>query len=300
MRMSRLRLPPFHSDRQSGVALVLVLWVVALMTLMAGSFALSTQRESALVMHARTLAQATALAEGGIHYAMLMLSVPDAQKRWIADGRIYRITLGEAEIELQLYDEAGKIDLNSAQELSLRTLLGIVMGDLDRATQLTDIILDWRDPDELKHLHGAESDDYRAAGSPVMPKNRVFYVYEELAEVLGMTPELFHRLEPFLTLYSPQDGINPAKASREVLLALAGGNESLVDTYLAQKLAGQPTTFPVLQGIHFHAAADAAYTVFSRVRFPDGFRYGIQTVIRRENGVGNSPFAYLTWKTLVD
>ncbi|MGI9212900.1 MAG: general secretion pathway protein GspK [Methylococcaceae bacterium] len=288
------------NNRQAGVALVLVLWVIALMTLMAGSFALSTQRESGLVVHARTLARATALAEGGVHYAMLMLSVPDAQKRWIADGRTYRITLGEAEIELQLYDEAGKIDLNSAQELSLRTLLGIVIGDLDRATQLTDTILDWRDPDELKHLHGAESDDYRAAGLQVMPKNRVFYVYEELAEVLGMNPELYHRLEPFLTLYSPQDGINPAKASREVLLALAGGNESLVDTYLTQKQAGLPATFPVLQGIRFHAAADSAYTVFSLIRFPDGFRYGIQTVIRRENGIGSSPFGYLTWKTLVD
>jgi len=290
----------FKTHRQAGVALILVLWVVSLMTIMAGSFALSTRRESALIVHARTRAQATALAEGGIHFAMLMLSMPDAQKRWIADGRTYRVQLGETVVELQLYDEAGKIDLNSAQELSLRTLLGIVTGDMEASSRLTDLILDWRDPDELKHLNGAESSDYEAAGVTQRPKNRVFYVYEELAEVLGMTPELYRRLEPFLTLYSPQDGINPAKASREVLLALAGGNENLVDTYLAQRQAGLPVTFPALQGIHFHAAADSAYTVYARIRFPDGFRYGIRAVIRRDTGAAGAPFAYLTWKTLVE
>ena len=291
----------FHPPRQSGVALVLVLWVVSLMTLMAGSFALSTQRESALMSHARTRARATALAEGGIHYAMLMLSLPDVTKRWVADGRGYRISLDGTELELRLYDEAGKIDLNSAQELTLRTLFGVVTGDLDQATRLTDLILDWRDPDDLKHLHGAETADYVAAGTGQRPKNRVFYVYEELADVLEMTPELYHRLEPFLTLYSPQDGINPARASREVLLALAGGNENLVDTYLAQRQAGLPASFPALQGLRFHAAVDSAYTVDSRIRFPDGFQYGIRAVIRRDaTRVGGSPFAYLSWKTRVE
>lgn len=285
---------------ESGVALVMVLWVVSLMTLMAGSFALSTQRETALMGHARSRAVATALAEGGIHYAMLMLNLPDLQKRWIADGRIYAVRLGEADIELRLYDEAGKIDLNSVQDLSLRTLLSTVTGDLDFASRMTDMILDWRDPDNLKHLHGAEAADYEAAGLKQMPKNRVFYVYEELAEVMGMTPELYRRLEPFMTLYSAQDGLNPAKASRELLLALAGGNDSMVDTYMAQRQAGLPAVFPTLQGMRFHSAADSAYTVYARVRLPDEGHFGVRAVIRRDAGAGGSPFAYLDWKPLKD
>lgn len=286
--------------KESGVALILVLWVVSLMTLMAGSFSLSTQREAALTGHARTRAEATALAEGGIHYAMLMLNLPDIHKRWVADGRSYVIHLRETDIELRLYDEAGKIDLNSAQELSLRTLLSTITGDLDWATRLTDAILDWRDPDELKHLHGAEAADYQAAELKQMPKNRVFYVYEELADVMGMTPELYRRLEPFLTLYSSQDGINPARASREVLLVLAGGNEDVVDTYIAQRQAGLPATFPTLQGMRFHTSADAVFTVYARVLLPDGGRYGIRAVMRRDVGAGGSPFAYLDWKPLKD
>ena len=39
-------------SRQQGMALVMVLWVISLMTIMAGSFALSTQRESAVLRHA--------------------------------------------------------------------------------------------------------------------------------------------------------------------------------------------------------------------------------------------------------
>ncbi len=80
----------------------------------------------------------------------------------------------------------------------------------------------------------------------------------------------------------------------------AWATENLVDTYLAQRQAGLPTTFPALQGIRFHAAADSAYTVYSRIRFPDGFHYGIRAVIRRDTGAGGAPFAYLTWKTLVE
>ncbi len=284
--------------RQGGVALVMVLWVVSLMTIMAGSFALSTQRETAMISHARTRATAMALVEGGMHYAMLMLMLPDAQKRWIGDGRPYSVRLGEAELDIRLFDEAGKIDVNSAQELSLRTLLTTVTGDLDEATRLTDTLLDWRDPDDLKHLHGAETADYQAANRKQMPGNRVFYVYEELADVMGMTPELYRRLEPFLTLYTAQDGINPAVASRDVLLALAAGDERLVDTYLAQKQTGLPAVFPTLQGMRFHAAKDAAYTVYVHTRLPDGTRFGVKAVIRRDAAAGGTPFAYLDWKIL--
>ena len=69
-----------RSAEQHGVALILVLWILALMTIMAGSFALSTQRETSLVTNARERARAVALADGGIHYAMFMLSLPKRER----------------------------------------------------------------------------------------------------------------------------------------------------------------------------------------------------------------------------
>jgi general secretion pathway protein K len=282
---------------QGGVALVLVLWVVSLMTLMAGSFALSTQREAGLIANARARSQAIALADAGIHYAMLMLSLPDLKKRWQADGRSYAIRLAGAEVRIRLVDEAGKVDLNGAQELTLRTILSAVTGNEDQAVQLADAILDWRDADDFKHLHGAEAAEYRAAGLRQAPQNRNFLVFEELREVLGMTPQLYRKLEPFFTLYTAQDGINPAKASRDILLALAGGNEAMVDAYLAQRQIGLAPPPPLVQGIRFHGAADTVFTVYARAVLPDqqaGF--GVKAVIRRDRGIDGSPFAFLSWK----
>ncbi|RQW77943.1 MAG: general secretion pathway protein GspK, partial [Methylococcus sp.] len=63
----------FFNARERGVALVMVLWVISLMTIMAGSFALSTQREAGILSHAHERAKAVALADGGVNYAMLML-----------------------------------------------------------------------------------------------------------------------------------------------------------------------------------------------------------------------------------
>jgi general secretion pathway protein K len=283
------------SASQQGVALIMVLWIVSLMTLMAGSFALSTQREAALIANAKERSRATALADGGVHYAMLMMSLPDPKKRWQADGRTYAIELGGAKLQIRLFDEAGKVDLNGAQELTLRTLISAVSGNEDLAIRLTDAILDWRDTDDFKHLHGAESAEYREAGLPP-PRNRSFLVFEEVREVLGMTSALYRKLEPYVTLFTAQDGINPTKATREILLALAGGNEALVDQFLTQREAGLPAPFPAIQGIRLHSVADTVYTVHVRVLLPEQAGIGVMAVIRREKMANGAPFIYLRWK----
>jgi len=77
--------------RQKGLALVLVLWVLSLLTIMAGSFALSMRREAAIVAGIKNNAQALAIAESGIAIAQRMLMNPDQNKRWRTDGSIYQV-----------------------------------------------------------------------------------------------------------------------------------------------------------------------------------------------------------------
>jgi general secretion pathway protein K len=53
-----------------------------------------------------------------------------------------------------------------------------------------DAILDWRDPDDLLHAHGAEAAYYRELTPPYHPQNGRFRSLEELLLVRGMTREI--------------------------------------------------------------------------------------------------------------
>src|SRR5262249_21135882 len=87
-------------------------------------------------------------------------------------------------------------------------------------SRLVDKILDWRDSNGLKHLNGATAEDYRAAGLAYRPRSGPFQSVDELQLVMDMTPELFRRVEPALTVYSGRQFIDPQFAPREALLAL--------------------------------------------------------------------------------
>ena len=107
----------------AGVAMVLVLWMIVLLTIMAASFSQSMRRDTSLVRNLKERAQASALADAGIHYAMLMLINPDPLLRWRGDGTVYTIKMAKAQIRVKLYDEVGKINVNFAKQELLQSLM---------------------------------------------------------------------------------------------------------------------------------------------------------------------------------
>lgn len=291
----------FFIARERGVALVMVLWVISLMTIMAGSFALSTQREAGILSHAHERAKAVALADGGINYAMLMLSLPDPKLRWQADGTPYVWQVEGARVVIRVLDEGGKIDLNAAQEQTLKTVLKLILQNEEQATQLTDAILDWRDPDELKRNQGAEAPEYQSRAMQAPPQNRNFLIMDELRGVMGVTPQLYRKFESWFTLYTGADGLNPAKASREVLLALMGGDAAAVDNYIQQRklAAGAPVGAPPLPGIPAGGSSDMAYTVIAMAEIEGQQGAGVMTTIRRGPSADGAPFTTLRWKSVM-
>lgn len=66
-------------------------------------------------------------------------------------------------------------------------------------------IRDYIDPDdEPGGIGGAEAPQYRAAGWPVLPRNGPFDDLSELRMVLGMTPELYEIISPYLGINGQQ------------------------------------------------------------------------------------------------
>lgn len=286
--------PP--GSKQKGMALVLVLWILSLMTIMAGSFALSTQRESAMLRHAHERSRAIALAEGAIYYTMLMLSIPDPKLQWQADGRPYLWRGKDIPVEVRIQDEGGKIDLNMAQESSLKTVFRLMGLQEEVGNQLCDALLDWRDQDEMKRASGAELPEYEARGLRALPQNRQFLVMDEVQGVLGMNPALYRRLQAWFTLYSMSDGLDPAKASLEVLTTLLGGNQPAAQSLIQQRTTGLPITIPPVPGLNFSQSGAAAYTVTAEVLIDEDQYFGISASIRRGATSNALPFTILRWR----
>jgi type II secretory pathway component PulK len=82
------------ANRQRGLALVIVIWILTLLSLMAGSFALSMRRESSVAGALKNNAQAQALAETGLSIAQFMLQQtdPDSAGTRMAASIGYRAT----------------------------------------------------------------------------------------------------------------------------------------------------------------------------------------------------------------
>ena len=257
------------------MALIMVLWVISLMTIMAGSFSLTTRRETEQLTHAHERAKATALAEGAINYAMFMLSLPNQQFRWKSDGTPYFWQFEQSVVRIRILDEGGKVDLNAAQEQTIKTALRYALGNEAQANRLGDIILDWRDQDDTRRNSGAELDDYLAMKSQSPPQNRNFLILDELRGVLGITPKIYRQLENWFTLYSGSDGLNTSKASR------------------APGLPGPQ--LPPIAGLPNSSVTDAAFSVFAESAIGDGQRFGVVATIRR-GGSNGAPFTYLRWK----
>ena len=214
--------------RQNGVALVLVLWVITLLSVIAGNFAFSMRGEAKIARNLVSTSQARALADAGVQKAWLELSKPPTDlQRWQANGVAHEFSMGDAVLKVSIRDETGKIDLNTASDALLQGLFKSVGLSEDASVALVDTVVDWRDADKLRRLHGAEEDDYRSAGKSYVPTNSPFETVDELQRVLGMSADLYRKLAPALTVYSKQAGVNTAVAPRAVLLAIPGVNPAM-------------------------------------------------------------------------
>jgi general secretion pathway protein K len=231
--------------RHNGFALVLVLWVLSLLTIMAGSFALTIRRESTITAGIKDNAGAIAAAEAGIAFAEMMLLHSEQNKRWRADGNIYEVDFGETKIRLRILSEGGKIDINKANQQLLQSLMAQAPVDEEQQAKIVGAILDWRDQDDSLSIDGAEKDEYRKAGLKYQPRNKPFQTLQELQMVLGMDERVFNWIEPIITVYGGQPQVDLKQAPTKVLKLLPGVDANMVENFLAARLDSAKNDLPV-------------------------------------------------------
>jgi general secretion pathway protein K len=200
----------FRIFNSRGVALIMVLWVVTILSVIALEFCFAMRTEVNITKNFKEEAQLYAMAEGGVQRAIVELifkqdpmiqqmrktltgeEIPPEKKEWVTDGRRYTLSFDQGVNELRIMGEAGKVNINVVSEKTLRTILSQLGLEEETRDIVVDSILDWRDPDDFKRLNGAENDYYQSLKEPYNCKNGNFDSIEELLLIQGVTPELFY------------------------------------------------------------------------------------------------------------
>lgn len=190
---------------QQGVALLVVLWVLALLSLLLGGLAGWVQLESRQALWLRQNTQAILAAEAGMNMAIQGLLDPAQRKIWIADGRPVALKFDDTQLLVSVRSELGKLDLNSAPVADISRLLQACGAAKNQASGIAQFL-----------------EAQRSGGQPPLR------VIEEIRQLPGMNQALYVCLVPEVTLWSGLERPDPAFATALIRRSLNLPNQSAV------------------------------------------------------------------------
>jgi general secretion pathway protein K len=217
---------------ERGIALFLVLWVMALLTVIAGEFCYAIRTEANITRNFKEETQTYYIAVSGFYWAIGELVVnefvprkvkaPDSEEepedsRWRINTDIPAIPFGDGQFKVERENESGKVNLNRASQSLLKMMLNnFEIEDADKNI-IVDSIIDWRDKDNLHRLNGAENDYYLSLPEPYKCKNGDFTSIEELLLVRGVTPKIFYGgLKDMVAVYQDKE-TGPVLDNRRIM-----------------------------------------------------------------------------------
>ena len=178
-------------QRESGSVLVMVLWLLVLISFLAGQYLAHNREKADIAQNAWTaFRQKQAVSSVVQLFSTDAWPVPDGTG---ADGHWFRLFPDDMQVWTRVDKESQRINLNTAADGEIKQKLSLMMGDdfLREADAVSDCILDWRDTDSLTRMQGAEEKDYQTRGLSYRPANGPFNVMSELLLVMGVTPDMF-------------------------------------------------------------------------------------------------------------
>jgi general secretion pathway protein K len=212
-----------HLKSQRGIALFLVLWIMALLTVIAGEFCYAIKTEVNITRNFKEETQTYYIAMSGIFFAIGELVVneivplqvkattPGIEEvpedvRWRVNTDIPAVPFGDGQFKVEKDNESGKVNLNRAGAPLLKMMLNnFEMEDTDKNI-IVDSIMDWRDKDNFHRVNGAEDEYYLSLPQPYKCKNGDFTSIEELLLVRGVTPEIFYGgLKDLVSVYQDKE-----------------------------------------------------------------------------------------------
>jgi general secretion pathway protein K len=188
---------------EQGIALMIVLWIILVLSLLVSGFAWTMHVETLVTSYSRKNLKAQALARAGVEVASVLLLADhrspteagfDARNQAWAVNDLFYVDhpLGDGVVNVRVTDEESKLPINRASPEQLKRLVILMGVDPFDADVIVDSILDWIDENDLVRLNGAEDDYYLSLSPPYRAKNGPIDRVEELLLVRGVTPEIFY------------------------------------------------------------------------------------------------------------
>jgi general secretion pathway protein K len=205
------RVPMPASSR--GVALIIVMVAIFVLSVLAGAFAYSMKVEMKLAQNANNGSALIWLGRSGVEYACYVLAEQttvraepyDAlNQKWaggpggfassnspLASISLDDVRVGDGTLSIKITDLERRINVNVADEPLLQQALTQMGVEASEIPIVADSILDWIDPDDISRINGAESDYYDGQQPPYFAKNGPVDDLAELLLVRGVTPEMY-------------------------------------------------------------------------------------------------------------
>jgi general secretion pathway protein K len=278
--VNRLHASPMQR-RQDGMALIVVLWLVVLLSVMAAGHSRNVHTDTTLASRQVQSAKARALAEAGINHVILEMLAADSDRKLRTDGSLFVVRIGGDDVTIAVRDASGFIDLNAAKPELLDAALEACRINETARRDLVDAILDWRDKDDLTRLHGVEDDDYLAAGVAWTSRDGAFEAVDELKYLPGMSQSRYDCLAPFVTVHSGKGGLDMEYAPPALIAALTGEDVPAAEPDNDDGNAGGPRNGT------FHIYASAAGT--------SGTVAAVEAVVQIGRA-SKSPFTIVDWR----
>lgn len=254
---------------ERGVALIVVLLVMAIVGVVGAEFAYSMRLEAAAVRAYKEGIVGNHLAEAAIAQATREI-VADSTYVGLDDKGLLtfytraglalphlpreEVDFPGGQFSYRITDEEARINVNTLPPDRFdRFLAGL---GLDKSVRdvIGDSLQDWRDANDEHRLNGAESDDYYLElPVPYRAHNAILESAAELLQVRGVTPELYHGtperrgLVDLVTVKSTGQ-LNINTASREALKALGLSDAEMEDIRQARRDALYTTVPPRFSG----------------------------------------------------
>ena len=237
------------AKRDRGIALIIVMIIIAALTIVVTGFAYSMRVEAKLARNTRFNPDMDWLGRSGVELARYLLSkrargeeqMDALHQKWAGgpcrlptdatdelepweELEMTNVKLGNGTFSIKITDMERKLNINSAPEPLLRFILEMHGGvDATDVDVYIDSLRDWMDPDENAGLNGAESDVYLSESPPYYSKNGPLDHITELKLVHGFreNPSLYSVFAKNFTAISG-GLINVNTASAQVLELLPG------------------------------------------------------------------------------
>lgn len=254
--------------RQRGVVLLIVLFFALLLTASIATFLKRATVDAILSRNRDAMAQAEALARGGVEIAKALLIESSGRETsdpttslldthldgWAQVANAEIEAGGGARLRLQIEDAGARLNLNAVLNLDengqvpdrseyfLHAFLEKMIEEMPVDEQalydpreLAENLIDYVDPDEVRMAGGFEDDYYQRQPSPYRAANRPLLSVDELGLVEGFDAALVDLIRPYVTVhpFAGGGGVNPNTAPPHVL-ALIFYNDG-VDLRLAKE-----------------------------------------------------------------